>query len=206
MISKLHHITQSNIEGSDPLVQIEDVCKAGGKCSQLRIKDISTEDYIKIAIEAKKITTKYDVQLIINDNIEVAKFSKADGLHLGKGDSSTSDARKILGQDTIIGRTCNTFEDILFHCNENIQYIGLGPYKFTNTKDTLSPILGISGYTEIIKLCQQHSINIPIIAIGGIQLEDIKPILQTGIYGIALASALNIDKETIKEYIRIIEK
>lgn len=194
MIHKLHHITQSNFEGADPLMQIENVCKGGGRCSQLRVKDISTDEYIKIAIEAKKITSTYGAQLIINDNIEVAKHSKADGIHLGKSDSSTQLAREILGNNIIIGRTCNTFEDLLFHSNENINYVGLGPFKFTNTKDKLSPILGLEGYKSIIQQCAIHKIHIPIIAIGGIKLEDISSLINVGIHGIALASLLNNSK------------
>lgn len=191
MINKLHHITQSNINELDPLMQIEEVCKRGGKCSQLRLKNISTEEYLKVAIDAKKITTKYDAQLIINDNIEVAKVSKADGIHLGKSDASTNEAREVLGDNIIIGRTCNTFEDVLFHSKEKIDYVGVGPFRFTNTKDNLSPVLGLNGYKQIITSCKNHNINLPIIAIGGIKTEDIKVILSTGVFGIALASLIN---------------
>ena len=193
MISRLHHITQSNFEGADPLSQIEAVCKGGGKCSQLRLKNSSIDDYIKIALEAKRITTKYGAQLIINDNIEVAKYSKADGIHLGQGDAKTTEARNILGHNIIIGRTCNTFEDVLFHSKENVDYVGLGPFRFTNTKKKLSPILGLEGYTKIISSCKENKIDIPIIAIGGIRLEDTIDLLRLGLHGIALASLLNKD-------------
>ncbi len=187
-ISRFHHITQSDLSVS-PLEQIEQVCQGGGDWSQLRLKDISTEKYINFAKEAKNITQFYNAKLIINDNIEVAKAVQADGVHLGKKDVSTKIARNLLGSDIIIGRTCNTLEDVLFYHQEEIDYIGLGPFKFTDTKKVLSPVLGLDGYKEIISALSQN--HLPIIAIGGIQITDIQGLIIVGVYGIALASEIN---------------
>lgn len=204
MISKLQHITQ----GSNPeehLTQIETFCKAGGKWTQLRIKNCGIDDYIKIANEARRITSLFDCVLIINDHIEVAKAVKADGVHLGKTDTSTEDARKALGNNVIIGRTCNTMNDIIKYHKEAINYIGLGPFRFTQTKKQLDPILGLEGYRTILNTCVEKEIKLPVIAIGGIEINDLPELFQTGIYGVAISSAINKYPQDIKQFLNLLK-
>jgi thiamine-phosphate pyrophosphorylase len=121
----------------------------------------------------------------------------ADGVHLGKNDTSVLEARKILGNSKIIGTTANTLQDILEHQSNGVDYVGLGPYKFTHTKEKLNPILGLDGYLNIIKFSDAQ-IKIPIIAIGGIQLEDVKPLINTGVYGVAVSSVVNLSEQKEK--------
>ncbi len=189
-IAHIHHITQSNIDLS-PLDQIQKFCEIGGSWTQLRLKNCTEEEYIAQAKEARKITSFYGANLIINDNPNVAVAAQADGVHLGQEDMETSQARRILGRKMIIGRTCNTLDHILDLSDDDIDYIGLGPFRFTSTKENLSPILGIEGYRQIIQNCHKHKIFFPIIAIGGIEVEDVADLLKAGVHGIALASALN---------------
>ncbi|MGL5226859.1 MAG: thiamine phosphate synthase [Bacteroidales bacterium] len=127
---------------------------------------------------------------IINDEPDLANEVCADGVHLGKNDMPVAEARRLMGNNTIIGGTANTFEDIERLVAEGANYIGLGPYRFTKTKDNLSPVLGIEGYRSILAKCKEKGINTPIVAIGGITLEDIPELMKTGIHGVAMCSSL----------------
>lgn len=206
MISKLHYITQE-VEGKTHAHLAEEACIAGVDWIQLRVKNKPYAEWKAIALDTLAVCRKYHAKLIINDSVELAKEIHADGVHLGKEDISTTEARKILGDKFIIGGTANTFEDIKLHA-PNVDYIGLGPFRFTSTKEKLSPILGIEGYTQIINKCRANNMAIPIIAIGGITSNDVAELLNTGVYGIAMASAITFSKdkkETIKEFLSQLE-
>ncbi len=202
MISQLHYITQDLENVSHQQLAIN-ACEAGVDWIQLRIKNKSEKEVLEIAKETKSICDKFAVTLIINDNVNIAKAINAQGVHLGKTDMDATEARKIFGNNFIIGGTANTFEDIKTLVNKGVNYIGLGPYRFTSTKSNLSPILGLQGYKEILEQCRNNNINIPIIAIGGIQPQDVKELINEGIYGIAVSSAITFSKnitETINTF------
>jgi thiamine-phosphate diphosphorylase len=203
-ISKFQYLTQ-DISKFTHQELIENACKNGIRWIQLRVKNKSTVEYLQIAKDARKITQKFKTVLIINDQVEIAKKVDADGVHLGKNDMLPEIARKILGHRKIIGATANTFEDILKLQKQDINYIGLGPFQFTTTKQNLSQILGLQGYQNIIKKCKENKINIPIIAIGGIEAKDVKSLLDTGIYGIAVSAAIH-HNQNIAENIKAFEK
>ncbi|MFN3403427.1 MAG: thiamine phosphate synthase [Cytophagaceae bacterium] len=188
-ISRLQIITQ-DINGKSHTQLAEEACKAGAEWIQLRLKNKSEEEYKKTASEVKEICRLYNALLIINDNVSVAKEIAADGVHVGKNDMPSSEARRILGNKFIIGGTANTWEDILMH-NEFVNYVGVGPFRFTDTKENLSPVLGINGFYRLMEQCRKNSISIPVIAIGGITAEDVSPIIETGVHGVAVASAVN---------------
>ena len=203
MIAKFQYLTQ-DLETVTHAQLAEIACKNGIKWLQLRAKNKSFEDWLKTAKEVKAICVNYDCKLIINDNVEICKAINADGVHLGKNDLSITEARHILGNNKIIGGTANTIEDIIQLESVGADYIGLGPYKFTSTKEKLQPILGLEGYSILQQL--NNSI-IPIIAIGGIQTEDVKPLMNTGVYGIAVSSAINLSDnkdKIIKEFISLV--
>lgn len=197
MIAKLHYITQP-VEGKNIQQIVKDTCEGGTDWVQVRIKKKSYEDWKQEALQAQKICKEYHAKLIINDNVQLAKEIEADGIHLGKQDMSPIEARNILGNDVIIGGTANTFEDVKKLADAKVDYIGLGPFRFTSTKQNLSPILGIEGYQEIINRCQAENIHIPIIAIGGIKKEDISGLLAIGCHGIAISSAINLAQNPTK--------
>jgi thiamine-phosphate pyrophosphorylase len=207
MISKLQYITQ-DVENVTHVQLVEDACKAGVDWIQLRLKNKSYEDWKSIAEEALAICRKYNAKLIINDNVALVKEIGADGVHVGKQDMPVEKAREILGADFIIGGTANTFEDVKLHAKPGADYIGLGPFRFTTTKDKLSPILGLDGYKAIVDKCKQENIKVPIIAIGGIKESDVEDIVSTGVYGIAVASAITHaenKKEMVQKFIRHLE-
>jgi thiamine-phosphate pyrophosphorylase len=183
-ISKLHYITASPAHA-------EEACKGGVDWIQLRIKNKSEDEWKLIAEQTKNIYRKYGAKLIVNDSVKLAKIVGADGVHLGKEDMPPDAARKLLGPDFIIGGTANSFEDIKRLALLKVDYIGLGPFRFTHTKKNLSPLLGLQGYTDLIMKCAAESITIPIVAIGGIQLNDVEDLFASGIYGIAVSSAIS---------------
>ncbi len=208
MISKLHYITQE-INGKTHVQLAEEACIAGLSWIQLRVKNKTEREWKEIALETLAVCRKYNAKLIVNDSVDLAKEIGADGVHLGKQDISTEEARKILGNNFIIGGTANTFEDIKMHAATGVDYIGLGPFRFTATKEKLSPVLGLDEYTTIMQQCKSEKINVPVIAIGGISASDVEEIFNTGIYGIAVAGAIAFSKdkaETINEFLSQIEK
>jgi thiamine-phosphate pyrophosphorylase len=207
MISRLHYITQE-LEGHTHAALAEWACLGGADWIQLRVKNKSYNEHLDIALKTEAVCRKYHARLIINDNVKIAKAIKANGVHLGKTDMHPSEAREMLGTEFIIGGTANTFDDIRELVLAGVDYIGLGPFQFTQTKENLSPVIGLEGYEAIIKKCASEKINIPIIAIGGIKAGDVKPLLEKGLYGIAVSSAINLSenkKETTKHFIHKIK-
>lgn len=182
---------------TDELTHLESIqiaLDAGCRWIQLRIKNESPETVLEQALRAKNLCSRYQAKLVINDFPLIAKEVAADGLHLGLEDMSIKEARETVGNEMIIGGTANTFEHILLRHDEGANYIGLGPFRFTSTKQNLSPILGIGGFREIIKRMAGLEKSIPLIAIGGILPEDIPELKSIGVHGIALSSALILAK------------
>ena len=179
------------------LKNIESVCKAGGRWIQLRLKDSDQKTYLETGQQCLKICRAYKATLIINDNIEVAQRIQADGVHLGLNDASPEEARRRLGEKAIIGGTANTEEDCLQRIEEGVDYIGLGPFRFTTTKEELSPVLGLEGYQQIVSSLSKKGHQVPIVAIGGIRTEDIIPLYRTGVSGIAVSGLLSGLDQTV---------
>jgi thiamine-phosphate pyrophosphorylase len=134
--------------------------------------------------------TAYKATLIINDHADIAKAVDADGVHLGLQDMPVIEAKKIIGEHKIIGGTANTFEHVIQRYNEGCHYVGVGPFRFTTTKEKLSPVLGLEGYDMLIKKQDAQGISLPIYAIGGIIPDDMEALMQTGIYGIAVSGTI----------------
>ena len=164
--------------------------EGGCRWVQLRMKDTPVEVIKPVALEVQALCRQYGATFIVDDHGELAKELHADGVHLGKKDMPIADARLMLGEEYIIGGTANTFEDVLQHYKDGADYIGCGPFRYTATKKNLSPILGLEGYTTIIRRMQEKNIHLPIVAIGGITIADIPAIMQTGVSGIALSGTV----------------
>jgi len=207
IIEKFQYITCDTKNYTHSELAIKAI-QAGCKWIQIRIKNKS-KDFIKNEIEKVKSFIKINdlrnIKIIVNDYVELAKETKVDGVHLGKLDMHPYEARKILGKNAIIGGTANNFEDIINLVNAEIDYIGLGPFKFTTTKENLENILGLAGYREIIKKTVEINLKTPIIAIGGITYEDLNEIIKTGIYGVAVSSYVtysNNFENTIQNFLQ----
>ncbi|WP_240916506.1 thiamine phosphate synthase [Pedobacter sp. HDW13] len=195
MIHPLQYISQAPKTGTH-LDAIEQVLQAGGKWIQLRIKNLPEAEILPFALSAQELCKRYDAKLIVNDYPHLAKAAGAFGVHLGLQDMPVPQARQIINPDQIIGGTANTFEHILQRVAEGVDYIGLGPFRFTRTKENLSPIVGLEGYQKLMEKVKKAGITTPIIAIGGIEAEDIEAILETGVYGIAVSAVLTNQTQT----------
>ncbi len=188
-IEQLQYITQDTDIFSHA-EQAELMFRKGVKCVQIRMKNSSESEIVFQAKEALVYARKYKGCLLINDSVEIAKEIEADGVHLGLNDMPIDEARKILGDQFIIGGTANTIDQILLQAKRGADYVGLGPFRHTTTKKNLSPIIGLEGYQQIGKALKEFDCEIPVIGVGGIRMEDIAPIKETGLFGVAISGAL----------------
>ncbi|MGE8556144.1 MAG: thiamine phosphate synthase [Chryseobacterium jejuense] len=199
-MEKLQYISQGHTRKE----QEQNIRKAldhGIKWVQVRWKNASENELINLCEVSKKLCSEYQSICIINDNVKLAKSIDTDGVHLGLNDGSIEEARIILGENKIIGGTANTLSDVLQRMEESCDYIGLGPLRFTSTKEKLSPILGFEGYQEMIDQILEKGMTIPkIFAIGGVNLEDIQPLQQIGIYGVAVSGQITNQPSIINEF------
>jgi len=185
----IQFITHAN-DRYDYLDGVRMALEGGCRWIQLRMKDASEEEVLKTAESTKKLCRQYDAVFLLDDYVELVERTGADGVHLGKDDMSIDEARRLLGKDKIIGGTANTFGDVKRIYSAGADYIGCGPFRFTTTKKKLSPILGLDGYRRIIEHMNAYGINIPVIAIGGILIQDVSDIMQTGVSGVAVSGAI----------------
>ena len=178
------------------LDSIRQALEGGCRWVQLRVKNATIDEVRPLAIEAQMMCKEAGATFIIDDHVALVKEIGADGVHLGKMDMPVAEARKILGPGFIIGGTANTFEDVEMHWKAGADYIGCGPFRFTTTKQNLSPILGLEGYRDIVSRMRAADMRnakgepLPIVAIGGITADDIADIMQTGVTGIALSGTV----------------
>lgn len=179
--------------------------EGGCKWIQLRMKNASHEERRAAALPLQKLCRQYGAALIIDDDVLLAKEIHADGVHLGKNDMPVAEARALLGKDYIIGGTANTFEDIDRHCRAGADYIGCGPFRFTTTKEKLSPVLGLEGYRNILRDMERYRIPLPLVAIGGILKEDLAELKATGIRNIAISGAVLNSPDPVEEMREIIK-
>ncbi len=196
MISKLHYISQGK-SPEEHLKNIQNACSSGAETVQLRLKNVEEQIVLETAKKVKEVTDNFQTRLIINDYYKVAIALKADGVHLGKTDACPNLVRKELASWQIIGGTANTLKDCEALIEKKVNYIGLGPFRFTNTKEKLSPVLGLAGYKVII---DELKTSIPIIAVGGITLNDVESIIETGVYGVAVSSEITKNYNVISNF------
>nr|WP_294781210.1 thiamine phosphate synthase [uncultured Flavobacterium sp.] len=198
MYNKLQYISQGETI-NEQLRNIHQALDSGCQWIQMRFKNQTVAATFSLAEAVKPLCEEYLANFIVNDDLHLTKKIDADGVHLGLTDTKIDEARAFLGTTKIIGGTANTFEDIENHFKNGADYIGLGPFRFTTTKEKLSPILGLSGYFDILQKMKKNRIEIPVYAIGGITLKDVNPLMETGIYGIAVSGIIteSLEKEKL---------
>jgi len=201
IIPKLHYISQGNSQ-KEHLENIQKACTSGAELVQLRLKNVSEKKLLKLAAEAREITSHFQTRLIINDCYKIAKAIKADGVHLGKTDPCPTLVRKHLHTWQIIGGTANTLQDCETLIMKEVDYISLSPFRLTRKKDNLSTVLGLNGYTLIIEALNTET---PIIGFGGITTKDVTDILKTGISGIAVSGEITRNFNTITTFNQLLK-
>lgn len=183
--------------------------QGGIRWIQVRIKHQPLSVVKEESIRIQQLCKQYDALFFIDDYVELAMELKADGVHLGQNDMPVKEARMLSNNQLLIGGTANTFEQIESLYQQKADYIGLGPYRFTKTKENLSAVLGSKGVEEIIAKCRRKGIDIPIHIIGGIRKADVLPILKAGAHGVAVSSAIlqaNLPIEEAAAFVSAVKK
>lgn len=188
----LYLVTDNSDDVEKFLNTIEEGIKGGVSVVQIREKTADTLDFYNLALKVKEITTKYAVPLIINDRVDVALAIDADGVHVGQSDMPCDVTRELIGNDKILGVSAATIEEAQKAENDGADYIGTGAVFPTATKDD-APKITKKDLKEVV-----DSINIPVVAIGGITLDNASELNDTGIAGLSVVSAI-MSSETPKE-------
>ncbi len=176
---------RSLAHGRDLECIVREAVMGGVTMVQLREKNISKDEFIDAAISMKKVLMPFNIPLIINDNIEVALSSGADGIHIGQSDMPCTEARNILGEKKIIGLSVENMSQIIEANELDVDYIGLSPAFSTQTKKDTSKPFGLDGIKDAMKVTGH-----PAVAIGGINRDNAADVIAAGVDGIAVVSAI----------------
>ena len=186
--------------GRPVLSIVSEAVKGGVSCVQLREKNRGTHDFLKQATALKKLLAPFGIPLIINDRIDIALAANADGVHIGQSDMPYADARRLMGDEAIIGLSVETWEDVEEAEGLNVDYLGVSPVFATPTKkDTKTP-WGIEGLKKI-KQFSRHSL----VAIGGLGESNAKDIVNAGADAIAVVSAICSAQDPLKASSRLVD-
>jgi len=180
----LYLVTDNINDEKKFLKTIEEAILGGVSIVQIREKTAETLEFYKLALKVKRITSKYNIPLIINDRVDIALAIDADGVHIGQKDMPCDIARTLIGDDKIIGVSATTIEEAKKAEKDGADYIGSGAVFPTRTKNDAESITK----NDLKKLAE--SVNIPIVAIGGITIENAKELANTGIAGLSVVSAI----------------
>lgn len=180
----LYLVTDKSDDVEKFLKTIEEAIKGGVSVVQIREKTADTLDFYNLALKVKEITSKYNVPLIINDRVDIALAIDADGVHVGQSDMPCDVTRRLIGEDKILGISAATVEEAQKAEKDGADYIGTGAVFPTATKDD-APSVTKEELKEVVE-----SINIPVVAIGGINLENAHQLVDTGIAGLSVVSAI----------------
>ena len=182
---RLYAVTDRGWTGKQTLYeQVESALKGGATCVQLREKELDFDSFLAEAVELKTLCSRYGVPLIINDNVEIALRCGADGVHVGQEDMEAGSVRAKVGPDMIVGVTAKTVEQALAAQRAGADYLGSGAVFGSATKTNARPM----SKETLREICD--AVTIPVVAIGGINLQNIRELENTGIHGVAVVSGI----------------
>ncbi len=170
--------------------QIRAVLNGGCRWIQIRMKEATDLEVRNVVETVMPWCLETESFLILDDRVELAKELQVGGVHLGKTDMLPSQARIVLGAGAVIGVTANTIDDVKAVRGLDVDYVGIGPFADTKTKKNLAPILGLEGIRRIVTEMKLEQIELPTVAVGGIRLSDVVPLMETGVNGIAVSGAI----------------
>jgi thiamine-phosphate pyrophosphorylase len=200
---KLYLVTDPRFnKGYSVLEQVKQALQGGVKIIQIREKELPLPDYIRLASEALRLTRAHDAFLIINDSVEVVKAIGADGLHLGQEDTPITEARKIVGQDVVIGVSVKTVEEAIQAEEGGADYLAVNGIFPTGTKADLGYLPGLEGVTKI-----RQGTRLPVVGIGGINLQNCRSVIEAGAHGIAVVTAITMSDDiprTCRSFLKLI--
>lgn len=204
-ISKLHYLTQ-DLPLRSHVQQAQTACEAGANWIQYRCFSKSGDDLIEEASQIASICDDWGATLIITDHYSLLDKADIQGVHIEDMQADFVSIRGQIGPDKTLGASANTMDDIIRIADSGVvDYIGCGPFAVTLTKPNDFPLLGTEGYRLISAQMKDRQISIPLLAVGGIRIEEVDDLIGTGIYGIALSAAVNLadnPSEALKEIYR----
>ncbi len=182
----LYLVTDRELTQNRPLEDlIKEAIKGGVSMVQIREKNCSSLDFYDLAKRVKELLNPHQIPLIINDRVDIAQAVDADGLHIGQSDLPYAVARKLLGKNKIIGLSVENLEQAQQANQLDVDYIGLSPVFYTDTKTDIAPALGLDGIENIARISKH-----PMVGIGGIYIGNAEQIIKSGANGIAVVSAI----------------
>jgi thiamine-phosphate pyrophosphorylase len=202
-ISKLHYLTQ-DLENSSHLEQVEIACQSGCKWIQYRCLTKSDKEMLAELHPIASVCDDWGATLIVTNHYQLLSLADIQGVHMEDMNTDLKNIRQHIGEDKTLGASATNFEQIKNHIQNTADYIGCGPFAHTDTKPNDNAHWGIKGYQEMIEKLKEENLEIPLIAAGGV---NIKSLFQTGIYGVAVSSAINKSENpalTYKEFHQLI--
>lgn len=193
-LPRIYPITDTRITNLSHAEQVKRLIEGGAEFIQLREKHASSEEFFYQAKEAIELAKKHEVKIIINDRVDIALALKADGVHLGQDDLPPAEARKILGEDAIIGFSTHTVSQAVEAVRLSIDYVAIGPIFSTTTKENPDEVVDLKGVGEVFEAIG----DFPLVAIGGITLDNFREVLGQGANSVAVISDLISPSENIK--------
>jgi len=204
-IEKLQFITH-DIEQHTHIEQAQIACEAGAKWIQYRCLTKTDDELLEDINVIAEICDDWGATLIVTDHIHLNGKADIQGFHIEDMDADFKQLREELGEAITIGGSSNTVEGLLRIAAEGADYAGFGPFKVTTTKPNNAPLLGIEGYAKAMNVLKQQNIDLPVLAVGGITLDDIDDLLKTGVFGIAASSAINQAENMREAYLDFYDK
>ena len=189
-IEKLHFITH-DIHQLSHVAQTQLACEAGAKWIQYRCLTKTEEELLNEIHQVASICDDWGATLIVTNHIHLKGKADIQGFHLEDMDADFIALRKQLGEEVTIGGSSNTIEGLIRLWEEGADYAGFGPFGVTTTKPNAAPLLGMTGYAEGSAALKKLNIDLPVLAVGGVTLNDVTALMQTGIFGIAVSAAIN---------------
>jgi thiamine-phosphate pyrophosphorylase len=204
-IEKLHFITH-DIPQLSHIEQAQIACEAGAKWIQYRCLTKNEEALLEDINAIAEICDDWGATLIVTDHVQLNGKADIQGFHIEDMEADFVRLRKELGEAVTIGGSANTVEGLIRLASEGADYAGFGPFYTTITKPNALPLLGLEGYKNAMQTLKEKSIDLPVLAVGGVGISDIEPLMHTGIFGIAASAAINQAEDMQEAYLSFYDK
>jgi thiamine-phosphate pyrophosphorylase len=198
-LPKVYPITDARLSGLSHAEQVSRLCAGGAQLVQLREKHLSPREFYREAEAALRVARECGLRLIINDRVDIALALSADGVHLGQDDLKPEDARRLLGQDAVIGFSTHNLEQARAALLMPVDYIAIGPIFATSSKENPDPVVGLEGLARVREAVGSLP---PLIAIGGINVENAREVIAAGADSVAVIGTLLSEPAKIEERMR----
>lgn len=188
-IEKLHFITHDHPVHTH-VQQAQQVCEAGAKWIQYRCLTKTDDELLKDIGLIAEICDDWGATLIVTDHIHLKDKADIQGFHIEDMDADFKILRQQLGDSYTLGGSANTIKNLIRLGREGADYAGFGPFAISTTKPNTFPLIALNDYTNALAQLEAEDIDLPVVAVGGIQLEHVEPLIHSGIFGIAVSAAI----------------